>query len=391
MSDALIVSAVRTPVASAFRGTLRRTEPADLAIPVLSALVKQSALPVGLVDDVVLAESLHGGGDIARYSAIEAGLTNVPGLALNRHCAGGLSAVMVAANAVCAGGDRAVIAGGVQSSSTAPVLRSRLDPETDWLFESHRPTPQAPADDMSITVGWNAARQAGISREEQDAWALRSHQRALAAISAGQFVDEIVPLMIPDESGDPQVFAVDEHPRATTSAEKLAALPVLHPEIEGFTVTAGNASGINDAAAALLVVSSEVAAEHGLAPLARIRAGASVGVDPEDTGMSAPLAIRKALARAGLQVTDVDLWEINEAFASVPIAASRELGLDEGTVNPFGSGCSIGHPVAATGARMLTTLSHELFRRGGGIAVAAMCAGGGMASAVVLDVPGTGR
>ncbi|UIX31957.1 thiolase family protein [Streptomyces sp. GQFP] len=383
MPDAVIVAAHRTPIGTAFKGTLRATEPADLAVPVLQAVLRSAGIARDLVDDVVLAESLHGGGVIARYAALEAGMTQVPGLAVNRHCAGGLSGIITAAAGLHLG-DRAVVAGGVQSSSTAPVPMNRAHPDRPWLFESHRPTPDAPADDMSITVGWNAARTQGISREEQDAWALRSHRRAVAAIADGQFDDELVALHLKGEDGSVTDFSVDEHPRASTSADKLASLRVLHPEIEGFSITAGNASGINDAAAAVLVARSDVAAAHGLPVLARIVTGASVGVDPAQTGTAVPAAVLKALDRVGLTPADIDLWEINEAFASVPIAACRTLGLDESIVNPFGSGCSLGHPVAATGARMVTTLAHELRRRGGGTAVAAMCAGGGMASAVVL-------
>ncbi|MGV9869775.1 thiolase family protein [Rhodococcus koreensis] len=386
MVEAIVTSAVRTAIGTAFKGSLAHTQPDVLTVPVITAALKESGVAPDLVDDVILAESLHGGGDIARFSAIEAGLTHVPGLAVNRHCAGGLSSVLLAAAGVRGGGERSIIAGGVQSSSTAPILRLREDPDTAWLFQSHRPAPDAPADDMSVTVGWNAARLSGISREDQDAWALRSHRRALAAIEKGVFAGEIVPLSVPAADGTVRIFDTDEHPRATTDAAKLASLRVLHPEIPGFSVTAGNASGINDAAAALMITSSDVVDADGLPALATIRGGASVGVDPVRTGLAVVDAIRKALSRTGMSVTDIDLWEINEAFASVPIAACRALDLDEDRVNPFGSGCSLGHPVAATGARMLTTIVHELGRRGGGTGVAAMCAGGGMASAVIVEV-----
>jgi acetyl-CoA C-acetyltransferase len=232
--------------------------------------------------------------------------------------------------------------------------------------------------DMSITIGWNTAVQAGVTREQMDAWALRSHQNAIRAIDEGRFEPELVP--IDTALGR---FAVDEHPRRTTSLEKLAALKPLHPEIEGFTVTAGNASGANDAAAALVVAGDRC----GLPALGTVRAWASVGVDPAETGLAPVLVIPKALARCGLKVSDVDLFEINEAFAAVAVAAVRRLELDPDTVNVNGSGCSLGHPIAATGARMLVTLVHELRRRGGGIGVAALCAGGGMGSAMVVEVP----
>ncbi|MFI6338970.1 thiolase family protein [Streptomyces sp. NPDC050535] len=388
MNEAVLLSACRTAIGTARRGTLRDTSAFDLATVVVRDAARRCGLPPEEIDDVVLGESLAGGGDIARYAALQAGLTHVPGLAHNRHCASGLASVATAAASVRAGMDRVVIAGGTQSSSTAPVARRRVPGSDDWqdlwMPPSHAPTPDAPNDDMAHLVGWNTARLAGISREEMDAWSLRSHRRAVRAIDEGRFADEIVPVQVTDRAGATSLFDVDEHPRRDTSSERLAALKPLHPEIEGFSITAGNSSGVNDGAAAVVVAGSDVAALHGLTPLATIRSWASVGVDPVRTGLAPIHAIRKALDRAGLGLGDVDLFEVNEAFAAVPIAAVRELALDEERVNPFGSGCSLGHPVATTGARMIVTLAHELRRRGGGTAVAAMCAGGGMGSALVL-------
>jgi len=388
--EAVIVAGARTAVGTAYRGSLTETDALDLATAVVAEAVRRSGVEPDLVDDVVLGESLYGGGDIARYAALEAGLVNAPGIAHNRHCASGLSAVQTAASSVIAGMDRVVVAGGVQSSSTMPKTSRRVPGtdtwEEDWLAPSHRETPDAPIRDMSITVGWNAAVKAGISRKDMDAWAFRSHMRAVAGIDNGSFTDEIVPIEVTRRDGARSTFAVDEHPRRTTSMEKLASLKPLHPEIEGFSITAGNAAGVNDGAAALVVTSRSFADDRGLEPLAVVRAWASAGVRPADTGLAPSVAIPKALERAGLRIGDVALWEINEAFASVPVAVTRELGIDESIVNVLGSGCSLGHPVAMTGARMLLTLIYELRRRGGGTAVAAMCAGGGMASALVLDV-----
>ena len=240
---------------------------------------------------------------------------------------------------------------------------------------------------MTITVGWNAAVKAGITRQEMDAWAFRSHRRAVAGIDAGSFADEIVPIEVTRRDGSRFTFAVDEHPRRTSTLEKLASLKPLHPEIEGFRITAGNSAGVNDGAAAMVVADRSFAVDQGLEPLAVVRAWASAGVPPAETGLAPAVAIPKALARAGLSAGDVSLWEINEAFASVSVAATRALGLDEDIVNVLGSVCSLGHPVAMTGARMVLTLIYELRRRGGGAGVAAMCAGGGMATALVLDVP----
>ena len=242
-------------------------------------------------------------------------------------------------------------------------------------------------DDVTLSVGWNLAQEYGISREEMDAWALRSHQRAVAAIDSGRFADEVAPIKVTRRDGAVVEFATDEHPRRDSSMEKLARLKPLHPEIDGFSITAGNASGVNDGAAALAVVADDLAREDGLGVLATVRAWAAVGVQPRLTGVGAVDAAEKVLDRAGLRASDVHLWEVNEAYASVPVLACRALGLDEERVNIHGSGCSIGHPVAASGARMLTTLTHELRRRGGGIGLATMCAGGGQGGAVVIEIP----
>jgi acetyl-CoA acetyltransferase family protein len=388
--EAVVVATARTPVATAFRGSLVEVDALDLGTQAVAEAVRRSGLDPEQVDDVILGESLYGGGAIARYAAIEAGLINAPGIAHNRHCASGLGALQSASASIMAGMDRVVVAGGVQSSSTMPRTSWRIPGtdhvEEDWLSPSHRETPDAPARDMTITVGWNAAQKAGISREDMDAWAYRSHMRAVAGIDAGNFAEEIFPLEV-TKDGTTFTFAVDEHPRRESTLEKLASLKPLHPEIEGFSITAGNAAGVNDAAAAMVVADRAFAEEQGLEPLAIVRSWASVGVPPAETGLAPIKAIPKALERAGLSVGDVSLWEINEAFASVPIAASRALGIDDELVNPLGSGCSLGHPVAMTGARMVMTLTHELRRRGGGTAVAAMCAGGGMATAVVFEVP----
>jgi acetyl-CoA acyltransferase len=377
MPEAVIASALRTPIGTAFKGTLRDTTAFDLANHMVSHAA--DGLDPGLVDDVILGEGLYGGGVVARHAAITAGLTEVAGLAQNRHCAAGLAAVQGAAASVRAGMDELIIAGGVNSASTAPRSRIKLAGEwQDWFPPTHPDRPDAPNMDMSITVGWNAAVKAGVTREEMDAWALRSHRNAVRAIDEGRFAHEVVPIETPHG-----LFGVDEHPRRDTSMEKLASLKPLHPEIEGFSITAGNACGANDGAAVLVVASDRL----GLPALATVRSWASVGVDPAETGLAPVKAIPKALARAGLTADQVDLFEINEAFASMCVATIRLLGLDPDRVNVSGSGCSLGHPVAATGARMLVTLVHELRRRGGGIGVAAMCAGGGMGSATVLEVP----
>ena len=389
MGEATIVAAARTPIGSAFKGTLRDTDAHELAIHAVSSVVERAGIDPSAYDDVVLGESRYGGGDIARFAALGAGLTDVAGLAHNRHCASGLSAVTTAAANIRAGMDRAVIAGGVESISTAPRFMRRV-PGTDewdaWAPPSHESTPDAPNEDMTITVGWNAAVEAGVTREEMDAWAFRSQQRAIAAIDEGRFVDEIAPIEVALGDGTTTTFAVDEHPRRDSTLEKLASLKPIHPEIEGFSITAGNACGANDGGAALAIVDDSLAAAEGLEALGVVTAWASAGVEPRRTGLAPTVAIPKALDRAGLAVGDVDLWEINEAFASMCVATTRILGIDEEIVNVEGSGCSLGHPVAMTGARMIISLVHELRRRGGGNGVAAMCAGGGMSTAVVVRV-----
>ncbi|MEU6644421.1 thiolase family protein [Saccharomonospora sp. NPDC046836] len=388
MTEAMIISAVRTAVGTARKGTLTETPAEDLATHVLVEAVRRSGLAPERFDDVIFAESLYGGGDLARYAAVAAGMTQLAGQAVNRHCAGSLTSVGNAAATIRAGMDRAVVAGGVQTSSLSPTSTWRIpgSAETETRNPPTFPQTEIATDDVSLTVGWNVAQKYGISRERMDAWAVRSHARAIAAIDAGTFVDEIAPITVTRKDGTVTRFAVDEHPRRDTSLEKVAALKPLHPEIEGFSITAGNACGANDGAAALALASDELAGEAGLTTLGTVRAWAAVGVDPALTGVGAIDAIVKVLDRARLSVADVDLWEINEAYASVPVATCQELRIDEDLVNIYGSGCSLGHAVAATGARMLTTLTHELRRRGGGIGVAAMCAGGGQGGAVVIEV-----
>ena len=387
--DAVIVATGRTPIGRARKGSLRDLDAFKLAEIAVGGVIERAGIPASDIDDIVLAESLQGGGVIARHTAVELGLTTVPGLSDNRHCAAGLSAVSIAAASIRAGMDNVIVAGGTESLSTSPSSFKRLAPGADpspWMSPSHPATPDAPAFDMTITVGENTAREMGLTRRDVDEWAAYSHGNAIASIDSGAFVDEIIPVTLTLPDGTTSVFSVDEHPRRGTTVDTLAALPVLHPEIDGFTVTAGNAAGLNDAAAAVMVVSSTYAAAHGLTPLARIRSWSAVGIEPARTGLAPTLAIPKALDRAGLDVSDIDLWEINEAFCSVPVAAVRKLGLPEDRVNVNGSGASLGHPIAATGARMVVTMLGELRRRGVTHGVVSMCAGGGMGAAMVLEL-----
>ncbi|KHK90412.1 thiolase family protein [Novosphingobium malaysiense] len=390
MTNVVIVGTARTAIGTARKGSLFNTPPERLAATVLRAAIERSGVGFDQIDDVVMAESLSGGGAIARYAAVEAGLLNSGGMAVNRHCAGSLTAAGVAAGAIISGMERFVVAGGVNSSSMMPHMQQRNpytgETEDWWMPPTHPDSPEAPNRDMSITVGWNAASTLGLTREEMDAWALRSHQRAIAAIDQGHFKEQIVPVMAIDAQGNEFVFEVDEHPRRDSTLEKLASLKPLHPEIEGFSITAGNASGTNDAAVAMVMTREDIAREEGLDVLAKILGWTSIGIDPKDTGLSVPKVVEKILARTSRRREDIALWEINEAFAAVPVAACRVMDIDEDTVNISGSGCSLGHPIGASGGRMIQTLAYDLKRRGGGLGIATMCAGGGQAGAVLIEV-----
>jgi acetyl-CoA acetyltransferase family protein len=390
MIDAVIVAAARTPIGRSHKGSLVDVDAFTLAEVAVQGVLDRAGVPVADIDDLVLAESLQGGGVIARHTAVRLGLTHVPGLADNRHCAAGLSAIQIAAGSIRAGMDRVVVAGGTESLSSMPQsLKSVPASARDykpWMSASHPATPDAPPWDMSVTVGENTAREVGITRRDADEWAVLSHQRAAASVDDGRFDAETVPVTVTAPDGTTRVFARDEHPRRDTTIERLGALKPLHPEIDGAVITAGNAAGLNDAAAAVMVVSGDYARTHGLPVLGRVVSWASIGVEPARTGMGPVYAIPKAVERAGLTLGDVTLFEVNEAFTPVAVAAVRQLGIDASILNVNGSGCGLGHPIAATGARMVVTMLHELARRGGGIGCVSMCAGGGMGSALLLEV-----
>jgi acetyl-CoA C-acetyltransferase len=388
MKTPVIVEALRTPIGRARKGSLVSVDAFELAQVVVRAVLDRTQIDPGAIDDLVIAESLQGGGVIARHTAAVLGLDRLPGLATNRHCAAGLGAIATGAGSIAAGMDRVVLAGGTESMSTMPMCQKRPAPGADfqlWMSPSHPETPDAPAFDMSITVGHNTAALAGLSRTDVDQWAIYSHGRAIESIDSGAFDSQIVPVEIRGAGGEVRLFETDEHPRRGLTPEGMAELKVLHPEIEGFTVTAGNAAGINDAAAAILLADADYAASNGIEPLAAIRSWAAVGVAPRRTGMAPIDAIPKALARAGVDQDDIDLFEINEAFCSVPVATTRALGIDPEICNVNGSGCSLGHPIAATGARMVVTMVHELRRRGARLGCVSLCAGGGMGMAMVVE------
>ena len=382
-TDVVIVSAARTPIATAYKGSLTGVDAFELAEVAIGAAVKRSGIPADQIEDMGIGESMQGGGNVGRNVAVRLGLTGVPGVATQRWCASGMSGTQWVAANIAAGMIDVGIGGGTESMSTAPGT-SKPGPDgapAFWLSPGNPDTPEAPPFNMALTVGDNTSRLAGVTRQQADEWAFQSHQNAIRAIDEGRFENEIVPVDLP---GGGQ-FTTDEHPRRNSTLEKMASLGVLNPDVEGATTTAANASGLNDAAAALVLCSREYADSHGLKPLAAIRGWASVGLDPVETGLAPTKALPKALAKSGIALGDLQSVEVNEAFASVAVAFTQGLGLDPAIVNVNGSGCSLGHPIACTGARMIVTMVNELIRADQQWGAVAMCAAGGMGSATVIE------
>jgi acetyl-CoA C-acetyltransferase len=388
MTEAVIVAAVRSPIGRAGR-SLAPLAIQELGGQTVIAAITSAGLDPTDIDDLLLGEAVQGGGCIARFVANALGLPpDTPGGAVQRQCATGMMAVQEAAANIRAGMADVVVAGGVESMTRSPLMFERspfpFGAVERFLPPSHPDSPEAPNMNMLVTVGENTARECGITREESDHWSFHSNMRAIAATDDGRFAQEIAPVTVPVGRGETAMVSVDEHPRRDTTLEKLAALPSLTGP-DG-TVTAGNSCGIADGAAALVVVSRDYAESHGLEPLATVRSWNSCGVEPARTGLAPTLCVPRALNRAGMSESDVDLVEINEAFASMSVACSRKLGFPHDIVNVNGGAVGIGHPIGASGARIMVTLIHELRRRGGGIGVATLCAGGGMGSATVVEV-----
>ncbi len=395
--EAWIVAALRTPFGR-YGGALAAVRPDDLAAAVIRGLVQRTGIDGALVEDVILGCANQAGEDnrnVARMAALLAGLpVEVAGLTVNRLCGSGLQAVSSAAHAIGMGEGDVFIAGGVESMSRAPYVM--LKPEAAFERGTH--------DLVDTTLGWrfvnpalaamhrpysmgetgeNVAERLGVSRQEQDEFALRSQHNTARAIEAGWYDEQLVSISIPQRRGDPIVVGSDEHPRPEATAEGLARLkPAFR---EGGTVTAGNSSGINDGASAVLVVESDRARALGLQPMARVVATAVAGVDPALMGLGPIPATRKVLERAGLNVADLDLIELNEAFASQSIACIRELGFDPQKVNVDGGAIALGHPLGASGGRLVTTLVHSLRRTGGRYGLATMCIGVGQGIAMVVE------
>jgi 3-oxoadipyl-CoA thiolase len=397
MPDAVILDALRTPIGR-YAGVLSAVRPDDLAARVLAAAVERNGLDPATVDEVYMGCTNQAGEDnrnVARIASLVAGLpVEVPAATVNRLCASGLEAVVQGARQIRLGEAELVLAGGVESMSRAPLVMLKpergfprggaelVDTTIGWRFVNPRLAELYGSDAMGETAE-NVAERYGVSREDQDAFALESHRRAIAAAEAGRFDDETVTVDVPQPKGDPVTIHADEGPRADTSAERLAALkPVFR---QGGSVTAGNASQINDGAACVVLTSEERARELGREPIARIVSTASAGVEPAVMGIGPVPSTRKALERAGLEPRDIDLVELNEAFASQALASMRELGFGHDRLNVNGGAIALGHPLGASGARLIGTLAHELRRRGGRYGVATMCIGVGQGMAAVIE------
>jgi len=398
LRDPWIVAAVRSPVGR-YGGALAAVRPDDLAAIVIRALVERSGIDPGLIEDVILGCANQAGEDnrdVARMALLLAGLpVEVGGLTVNRLCGSGLQAINSAAHAIQVGDGHVFIGGGVESMTRAPYVMAKpstayergshelQDTTLGWRFVNPRLAEQYGSESMGET-GENVAERWQISRERQDAFALASHRNAIAAIEAGRFDSQIVQIEIAGKRGaEPVLVSRDEHPRADTSPEALAKLrPAFR---DRGTVTAGNSSGINDGASAVLLVEAERARALGLKPIARIISTAVAGVEPRVMGIGPVPASRKALERAGIGVADLDLVELNEAFASQSLACIDELGLDPARVNVNGGAIALGHPLGMSGGRLITMLVHELVRTGGRYGLATMCIGVGQGIATVVE------
>ncbi len=401
MSHAVILDGLRTPIGK-HRGALAGVRPDDLVADVLKALLERNPAAKGDLEEVILGDTNQAGEDnrnIARMALLLAGLPyEVTGVTVNRLCGSGLEALVQASRAIELGDLDVAVAGGVESMTRAPYVMPKADepfprrppPVYDtslgWRFENPRMKERFPLVSMGETAE-NVAEQYAVSRADQDAFAAASHQKAAAAWEAGRFTDEVVAVTVPPphKKAPPGCFERDESIRADSTVEKLATLsPVFR---KGGSVTAGNSSPLNDGAAALLVTSERWAEHHGLKPLARVVARAVAGVDPSYMGIGPVPATQKALAKAGLKASDLDLVELNEAFAAQSLACVRELGLDPTKVNVNGGAIALGHPIGCSGARIVVTLAHEMKRRGARFGLASLCIGVGQGLAVILERP----
>lgn len=384
--DAVIVSAVRTAIGR--QGSALAGVPAHvLGAEVIKEAVKRANINPEMVDDVIFGNVLTGGGNIARLTALQTGLSiDLPGLTVDRQCGSGLNAINLAAQAIRAGDGDIYIAGGTESMSRAPYLMDRPEKPFSPVPPSFRKSQLSPKEigdpPMGITAE-NLVEKYQITREEQDQFALQSQQRMAIAMEEGRFGEQIVPISIPVKKGEPIIFKIDEHPRPQTTYEALAKLQPAF--LKGGTVTAGNSSGLNDAASALVIMSREKAEELNLTPLAVIRAYAVAGVDPNIMGIGPVPAVKKVLQKSGYSLHDIDVIEINEAFAAQVLAVNRELEMDLNKVNINGGAIAHGHPLGATGAILVTKAVYELKRSAGKYALITACIGGGQGIATIIE------
>ncbi|MBT2682502.1 thiolase family protein [Bacillus sp. ISL-37] len=384
--DAVIVSAVRTAIGR--QGGALASVPAHVfGAEVIKEAIRRANVQPEMVEDVIMGNVISGGGNIARLTALQTGLSlELPGLTIDRQCGSGINAVNLAAQAIKAGTGDVYVAGGIESMSRAPYLMDKPERPYSPVPPSFRKSQLSPKEigdpPMGITAE-NLVTKYSISREEQDEFALASQQKMAAAMSEGRLEEQIVPIMIPVRKGTPVIFNKDEHPRPQTTMEALAQLkPAFLPN---GTVTAGSSSGLNDAAAALIVMSREKAQELGVKPMAVVREQAVAGVDPNIMGIGPVPAVRKVLEKSGLTLDDMDIIEINEAFAAQVIACDRELNMDRTKVNVNGGAIAHGHPLGATGAILITKAVYELERRGGRYALITACIGGGQGIATIIE------
>jgi acetyl-CoA C-acetyltransferase len=384
--DAVIVTGVRTAIARE-AGALKDVPPEKYAGAVIREALARAGAEGADVEDVIFGNVLGGGGNLARLSLLEAGLPiDVPGMTVDRQCASGLQAIALAMELASHGQGGLFVAGGVESMTRAPYLMARPEAAFSRMppsFKRMQLSPDCIGNPMMGETAENVARQHGISREDQDAFALRSQQNAAAAMTEGRFKEQILPFEVPAGRGETRAFDADEHPRPTTTAEALAKLRPAFAK-DG-SVTAGNASGINDGAAAVVVISAAEAQRRGVTGQLRLRAWAVAGVDPNVMGMGPVPATRKALQRAGMSIRDVDLVEINEAFASQAVACMRQLDMDPDKVNVSGGAIALGHPLGATGAILTLKLLTDLKRTGGSVGLVTACIGGGQGMSAIFE------
>lgn len=391
MDDVVIVAATRTPIGS-YGGVFKDLRAPSLTVPVMQELIRRSGIDAAMIDDIIWGCCYQRSKDetnLARVAALQAGIpVEVPAITVHRTCTSAMSSMVMGAQAIKCGDAEVILAGGTESMSTVPYTVDEVRWGSQMRHIELRDSMWDGLTQLGTGVGMgitaeNVAQKYNITRAEQDEIALQSQHRAVKAIKEGRFNDEIVPVLIPQRKGDSVIVNKDEYPKDNMTLEKLAKMPTAF--LKGGTVTAGNASGINDGSAGVLIMAKRTADRLGIKPLARLVSYAVVGVDPDYMGIGPVPATRKALEKAGLTIADIDLFEVNEAFASQYLAVEKELGLDRRITNVNGSGIALGHPVGSTGIRLVVSLIHEMFKRNLKTGLASLCSGGGMGMTVIIE------